>query len=804
MKVQPKSIFVLLSFFIAVACNPARKLGADQYLLNKNTIVVDNSSVHKDDLKGLIKQKPNRKILGLFRFHLWFYNLFDKEKIARDKAEWVRKTEQKNEIRKAKGKKEKSTDKQIGREKLLDIGEEPAIVDSALTVRTKKQFQLYLFRKGFFNAIVTDTIIYKKNQQANIVFTIHCGQPYTIRNVSFSSKDSVILDIVNADTANTLLRTGNNYDEDQIEMERERISLDIRNRGYYFFNKNYITFFDADSTLNSHQVDLPLYVNRKNENVDPSINPEAVTENHHPYILKNIFIQTDYDAKEPDAIPKDSSSFNDYYFLSKTGQSAFRKEAILRVIFLKKGELFEQQNLDNTYSRLLDLNIFKFIKIIFSEVPRDSGSTAYQLNVLIQLSLLPKHDYTIETEATHTGGNLGGAVNFGYRNKSMFKGAEAFEFKMKFAAEALRNFNDSTAIKKLFFFNSFEIGPEINFTIKRFLFIPENRVLRRINPRTNISAGFNYQERPDYTRRITNFSFAYVWRQSQKWSFALYLADVNSVKVDLSQEFSNKLNKLSDLNLKNSYSTHLTPAGRASAVFTNQSIRPVKSFFFLRGNLEVAGLWLAPLINLALKEPRNADGRKTITGIPYANYVKPDFDFSFHHRLNEHNTLVYRVAAGIGIEGANSSSLPFEKSFFGGGANSLRAWQARTLGPGSYKNVINIEQSGDIKVESNIELRSSLIKILEGAAFVDAGNIWTNHEDIARPGSQFSSKNFVNELAIGAGLGLRFDFSFFILRVDGAVKLHDPSLELNDRWVYTNKNFQANDITLNLAIGYPF
>ncbi len=803
MRIQRKNFFILFTLLAFAACNPARKLGEGQYLLNKNKISIDNSSVSKDDLKGIIKQKPNRKILGLFRFHLWLYNLVDKEKTEKKKAEWVRKTELKNIIQKSQGKKEIDTDKLIFREKLLNIGEEPSILDSSLTERTRKQFSLYLFRKGFFNASVSDTTEYKK-KKANVYYTIHCGEPYVVRNISYLSKDPVLNVLLSDAKSNSLLKSGSRYDEDEIEKERERISNEFRNKGYYFFNKNYITI-EVDSSLGTREVDLFIYANRINENVDQSLSLDP--ENHHPYTFSNIYIQTDYNLKEPTAIPKDTVSFNDYYFLSNSSAEQFRKEAILRAVFIKKGELFEQKDLDYTYSRLLDLSVFKFIKIIFTEVPRNDLQTNYLLDVNIQLTPIPKQDYTIETEATHAGGNLGLAGSFGYRNKNTFKGAELFEFKIKGAVEALRNFNDSDAVKKLFFFNTFEVGPEANLSIKKFLFIPESitkRTSRYINPKTNLSLSFNYQDRPDYTRRILNASFGYSWQQSATQSWALYLADVNSVQVELSQAFSDKLSQSFDLNLLNSYRTHLTPAGRITYVFTNQSVKPNRSFWYFKGNFESAGNIIAPLISNVTNEKLNSEGRKTITRIPFAQYVKPDIDLSFHQRLNQHNTLVYRVAMGWGIEGPNSSFLPFEKSFFGGGANSIRAWQARTLGPGSYKNIINIEQAGDMKFESNIEVRSAIFRVLEGAAFVDAGNIWNYHDDPARPGSLFNPKNFANELAIGAGIGLRFNFSFFILRLDGAVKLHDPALDLDDRWVYSKQKFSLKDITPNLAIGYPF
>jgi outer membrane protein assembly factor BamA len=794
-KKRIKTFFILLAVMVAAACNPARRLSNDQYLLNENKIVVDNPSVDKEDLEALYKQKPNRKIFGLFRFHLWIYNLVDKEKAARDR-------EAKNEIRRAKGKPEKTL---IGREKLQNIGEEPAILDSSLTERTRRQFQLYLFRKGFYHATVTDTVVYKKNKQANVTYILHCNQPYMVRNISYSSRDSAINQILISEQPNSLIKKGSKYDEDILESERERITSILRDRGYYYFNKNYITY-DPDSSLGSHEVDVYFYLNRINENVDQSLNMNLTTEDHHTYTLNNIYIQTDFNPKEPNAVPIDTVMLNDFYFLSTDHEEEFRKEPILRTIFFKKGDLFKQTDLDYTYTRLLNLSVFKFIKVLFTEVPRDSSHQKYLLNVNIQLTPVPKQDYTIEMEATHAGSNLGMAGSIGYRNKNSFKGAEFLEFKIKGGVEALRNFNDSLNTKKLFFFNTYEIGPEINMNVKRF--VPAfafKGTSRRSNPRTNFSASFNLQSRPDFTRRILNFSAGWIWTSpSGRQIYNAYPIDLNSVNVSLSNEFHAKLDSSHDLNLINSYSTHLTPGGRFTWITTNQSLHPFRSFIYFRANVEWAGLLVAPTANGFLSTPVATDGTKTLFNVGYAQYFKPDIDFSFHQRLNLHNTIVYRFATGLGIEGPNSAFLPFEKSFFAGGAYSLRAWLARTLGPGSYKNILNIEQPGDMKIESNIELRSSLIKILEGALFVDAGNIWTRHEDIHRPGAHFVWKNMFDEMALGAGAGVRLNFSFFILRVDFAVKLHDPSLDPDERWVYSHQKFQPKDVTLNLAIGYPF
>ncbi len=806
MKRKPLLLYILFAILITSACNPARKLGDNQYLLNKNTIVIDSSSVSKEDLKTLYKQKPNRKILGMFRFHLWLYNLVDKEKTAKKKEAWVQKTEKKNIERRAKGKKEIDTDKLIFREKLLNIGEEPSIVDSSLTERTRKQLELYLFKKGFFHATVSDSTTYRKNHMAEVTYYIQCNQPYTIRNIELLSRDSVINDIINNDRSKSLLHSGEHYDEDIIEAERERITVDLRNRGYYFFNKHYITFFDQDSSLNSHQVDLYLYINRLNENVDQALNMDLTTDNHHTYHINNVYIQADYNPREPNAIPPDTTFYNGYYFLKGTDPDQFRKDVILRAVFIKPGDLFKQEDLDFSYSRLLGLNVFKFIKILFTEVPRTETQRDYLLNVNIQLNPLLRQDYTIEAEATNAGGNIGLAGSVAYRNRNRFKGAELLEVKVKGGVEALRNFNDSTVSKKLLFFNTYEIGPEINMNIKRLLPFPQSRFSKRSVASTTISTSLNFQSRPDYTRSIWNGSFAWAFRKpTKKHSWAISWADVNSVKVSLSDEFNQKLLDLNDQSLINSYKTHITSATRFTYVFNNQTEKFFTNFFYLKANIEFAGWAVSWGINKLENSPADAEGHKTIFGVPYSQYLKPDVDASFHLRLNPHNVLVFHAATGIGIEGPNNSFLPFEKSFFGGGANSMRAWLARTLGPGTYKNsTINIEQGGDFKMESNIEIRSSFIKILEGAAFVDAGNIWTRKFDAARPGSQIRWNSLMQQLAIGAGLGLRFDFTFFILRLDGAVKIHDPELFVDDRWVYSKQKFQPKDVTLNLAIGYPF
>jgi outer membrane protein assembly factor BamA len=302
-------------------------------------------------------------------------------------------------------------------------------------------------------------------------------------------------------------------------------------------------------------------------------------------------------------------------------------------------------------------------------------------------------------------------------------------------------------------------------------------------------------------------SLGYTWRVNQRKSFAFSPMDINSVYVKKSAGFQAQLDSLRNPKLLYSYDTHLISAMHLTYVYSSQKPNS-NTFLYARANFETAGL----LLN-ALAQPLNfkkGDGDiYMLAGIPYSQYIKPELDISYHKAINRTHTIVYRLYNGVGIPYANSAALPFEKSFFAGGANSMRAWVAYTLGPGSYSNNQGIEQSGDIKLESNIEVRSYLLSFMgtstiESALFTDIGNIWTLNKDATRPGSQFQLDSFYRQLGIGSGIGLRFNFNFFILRLDMAVKMFDPGLEKGRQWVYGSQKFMIKDITPNLAIGYPF
>ena len=743
------------------ACSPTSHIPVEKSLIVKNEIKTDTVILAKEKFEKYLKQKPNRKILGFIKFHLGVYNLGNSGKDSKFKS-WLR-----------------------------SIGEEPVLLDSQMIERSKEQIKLFLFKNGFFYATVTDSIRIRK-KKATVEYNIIYGPAYTIRNLNYFTLDSGISPLMNAYQNNSLIISGKRYDDDIIEKERERITTDLKDKGYYFFNRNFITF-QIDTSLGTHQADINLYLNRINENVTNTYAYGNEITDHQTYKLRNIYIQTDYNPKDPSvSIPNDTTIYNSYYILSTGKYRVLKDNVLVNNFFIKTGDRYLQRDLDMTYRRLQELNIFKFINLYFKEVPRDENQKEYLLDIQIQLTPMDKQDFTEEFEVTNTGSNIGIAGSFGYRNKNTFRGAEVFELKLKGGLEDIPNTNTTVEKKRLFVFNTYVIGPEASLKFKKLLGF--GKISRYSNPSTTISVGYNHQNSPDYIRSISNFGFGWALNLTSRQRLIFSPLEINSVVVDLSPPFQKKLDDLNDPQLRYAYDTHIITSARVSWSTTNKTPGYDKDFVFLRVNTEFAYPAFNQSFNRRFKP---------------SQFVKLDYDFSYYHKVNTYNVVITRLAMGYGYPYGNSLALPFEKSYFAGGANSVRAWYTRTLGPGSYKKNIDIEQSGDIKIESNIEYRTELVEFtngikLEGAAFVDAGNVWTGKEDKSRPGSKFEVSNFINELGVGSGLGLRFNFTFFIFRLDAAVKLRDPSLDKSNRWVYPNQKFVIGDITANLAIGYPF
>ena len=458
---------------------------------------------------------------------------------------------------------------------------------------------------------------------------------------------------------------------------------------------------------------------------------------------------------------------------------------------------------------MFSLNIFRIINIFYKET--DANNRNQQLlNCYIQLTPYTTQSYSVEVEGTNTSGNVGVAGNINYKHNNLFKGAEIFDLKLKGALQLQRAVVENQTSQVLF--NTIEFGTETKIDIPKFL-LPLNseHFYMKYYPKTSISLSYNYQKRPDYTRSIANFGFGYYWKSSKFSKQIVKPIDVNYVNIPyITTEFDSLI---TGTYLENSYKNFFIPEASYSFIYNSQSLKKHRDFMFFRANLEASGNSLYSLYDL-FSEPKNKDGSYELLGLRFSQFVRADFDLRYYNVLDKSNTFVYRAYAGLGVPFGNSEVLPFVKQFYSGGATDIRAWQVRSLGPGSYKvpplvignDTINTypNQSADFKLEANYEYRFDLFWILQGAFFIDAGNIWSINKKDKREGALFKFNKFYKDIAIGTGLGLRFDFSFFLLRFDLGVKARDPLEPRNNGWILGYRKIKYNDWMFNIAIGYPF
>lgn len=762
-------LFPLVPFIIS--CNPTKYVPQDQTLLNNNYIEIDSGGINKADLVPYIKQKPNKRIFGA-RFYLGLYNLSNINKVKWPHS-WLR-----------------------------NIGEEPVIFDKYSADKSREQIEDYIGSKGYFDSRVTDSVRTVK-RKSDVFYNISLKTPYTIRNLYYDIADTTIKSLFYFDSLNCLIQRGEPYDVDLLQKERLRFEKYVRNHGFYGFSSDYISF-RIDSTIGGKQVNL-YYEIRKLMKIDDNNRISYVS--HNVYKIKNIYIY-------PDFVPKDfleggenyirsldTVNYNGYYFITGQKNPQLKYDLIVQSLYLKPDEDYNLTNSEQTQSHLMALKTYRLVNIFFNEVNEPDGSQDPEmlLDCHIQLTLLSQQSFNVEVEGTNSAGNFGGALNFVYQHKNLLHGAEQFNMKLKTAFEAMNQ--DNTELR-----STQEYGIETSLRLPKFLlpFLKKETFIKNYNPTTTILAAFNYQDMPFYTRTMANATFGYNWAAPNYKTHIINPIQLNVVKL-LSIDSAFMEDIMNSSYLAYSYRDVLILGGNYSFIFNNQKIQKSRDFIFLRVNAEAVGNMLYAASVLA--GSRKKAGSYYVFGQPFAQYIRADVDLRYNYILNDVSSVVYRGFVGVGIPYGNSKAIPFEKQYFGGGANGIRAWQVRSLGPGSYvpEADVFLNQTADIKIEANAEYRFKLFWILEGALFLDAGNIWTFNEDSARPGSKFRFNSFYKEFALGTGTGFRFDFSFVTGRIDLGMKLRDPSISEGSRWIFMSRPYSfKNDFTFVLGIGYPF
>jgi len=824
-------IFLFAEIFIS--CNPTKKLLPHEYLLEKVEVInTKQTDQPKENFEAFFRQKPNRKLFRSVHFFVWWYNLFDDEKIKQKKiqrnlkydkinSERVLNSEEKNEERVKTGKKPrtpklKDKTSSLFIESLRDIGEPAIIFDSSLTEQTRLQLNKFLFGKGYFDNVVTDTIEFSKDsKRATTKYILYPKEPYKLNKLTYLMEDEKLGALVLNDTLNTLIKVGMQYDRDKFQAEQQRITEFALNNGYYYFEKAYIDFY-IDTVKKNHS--LSAVTNLKKFQKSYSSNDDSIIYVNHPRLkVENVYIITEAvygnvkDAKFTDTL----KTKRDGTVFLLNSPLAYKQPIILNNTDIYKGQWFSKDTSEFTYKQLLGLGIFKNVTIQFLKNEQFSN----RLDCYIICSPLLKQSLTAETEGTNTSGNLGIDGSIIYQNRNFFKGGELIELKLQTAISAQKQFSkDTTYIKTITdvadlnrlqrTFNTIQFGPEFTFSVPR-AFFPFSLLpfKKDMLPRTYIKTSLNYQSRPEFSRVITNIDYGFSFKTNNgrlKHDFIPF--EVYLVRAKLLPSFKNDLADLKDAFLLNSFQDHITTLSKFGLTYTSKgnSNTSKKTVHYLKWTIASSGSLLRQYFKLTGKKPDSLD-RYLLFNIPFAQFLKTDIDYRINIPVRSKTRLVYRLAGGIAKTLKNLSGLPYEQSYFSGGPNSVRAWRARTLGPGGYdptNSETRFDKIGDVLLEGNFEYRFHIIKSFNGAFFVDAGNIWRLQKDETKPNGEFVVSNFVDQIAIGSGLGIRWDLSFFVLRLDMAAPIKDPKYGVGNRWTYDKEPWKQ--IVANFGIGYPF
>lgn len=771
------AIALLLTFS---GCKVTKNLESHENLLIKNKIKVIGYKVPTDELEAYIQQHPNKKLFGLFRTNIAFYNMASKGDDTKFKK-WIR----------------------------TKIGSAPVLLDTSLSTITAKQMNLYLANIGYFQSLVTDSIIIKK-KKATVIYKIIPSQPYTIKSISYSIPDTQLANYVYRDTSKCLIKKGANYDAYILDSERTRVTGNLLNQGFYRFNSSFISF-RVDSNFRQHKIHIILEITNP---VVPSFDNFTLVRQvpHKRYFINKIYIFPEFDHLQTfagvyDTLVRtyDNPEKNDqpcnYYFLY---QDRFKTKprTIAQSIFITPKSNYNLFDVNQSYSQLASLGVFRYINIQFKDPPENElNKKNDQIDCLVELSRSPVHSFTSTFDGTNSAGAFGVQGSLGYQNRNIFRGAQLFRFSVTGSLQMQASEGMTTES----FFNVIEVGVTAGLTFPQFLLpIKPERLSKYFKPKTTVSISYNYQHQFYYDRHISNITFGYSWLQSKSINHVLNPIEISLVKMFPQPEFANYIDTVSDARLRNQYTDHMVAGLRYTFTFNNQQVSKVKDFIYIRANFETGGNLIYGIQKL-FNASKNDKGYYTLFDLPYSQYVRPTVDARYYNVFRNQHSLVYRFFAGVGVPYGNSVDLPFEKAFFAGGSNGMRGWKMYTLGPGSYKSPsdqITFTQIGDIQLEANIEYRFPVYDWIRGAVFVDAGNIWLLKDSESLPGGKFEFPGFLDVIGIDAGIGIRLDFDFFVVRLDPAIPIRVPSYPTGDRWYFSK--MQLGDIIWNFGIGYPF
>lgn len=765
-------LVVGVALFGGTGCSVTKNVGEDEYLLDKMRIEAQGlpSDISQSEFRRYVRQRPNGRVLG-GRFHLWLYNLGAKGK-DRGISGWLHR-----------------------------IGEPPVIYSPVLTAQSVENLETYLHSRGFYAAIVRDTSYSKRAKRMCVRYDIDFGLPTLIDTLRLDIEDTLVRSLVTASMAESELHMGDRLDTRALDAERARIEGVLRDEGFFNFTSDDVSFV-ADTIGNALRARVTL-------TIPPPGTAESAQNAFRRYYVDSVRIYTKYDPLRPSSGQRDSLSHDEdgglhYYYPEKPG---IRFPVIEHLVLFRQDSLIRISQVNKSQSNLLGLGLYQNASFEFREslrsrdtVSDEGGRALFPLNADLRLTRFPVQGYSFEALLT-TSGDLGMEGSFTYRHRNFFLGSELLEVRFQAQVDAIRN---RDAFK---FRSALELGARVGLTFPRFLLpFVGNEFVSRYAPSTRFALSYNYQRRPDYTRTLASASFSYSWSGSPAITHNVVPTEVSVVQIfSIDPAFAERIHRTY---LAHSYMSQIVTLSSYSFSYSDLPDPMRRGSSSVRFNLEFSGnaywglaRWLAV---------PDSTGVYSIFGLPFSQYARADVNYVYRLNLDRFNTMAFRVFAGAGYPYGNSRALPFGKKYYQGGANGIRAWHARDLGPGSYheEGMVFPNQTADMKLELNWEYRFKLFWKLESALFLDAGNIWAITGADEREGAVFDVRRFYREIALGYGTGLRLNLGFFILRVDLGVKLFDPAGEKTGGrkgvWIPIDRRYRGRDFVVHFGVGYPF
>ncbi|NUY82548.1 BamA/TamA family outer membrane protein [Flavobacterium sp. MAH-1] len=844
------ALFVLCGLLLS-GCNSTKRVPKSKKLLTKNEFVVNDKKQNTEELENLMYQKPNSSLLG-YRLRLNLYNLANPNPDSTYKAKFIKNPKKYERLAKILSKKQVN---RLGKsfyyfgihQMLKRIGEPPAIIDTNNIRKSRLRLKGHYFNQGYFNAKILSRIDSVADKKARVTYTIKTGTPYFLDSLSQRISTPVLDSMFQATKDKSALTPGKQFNGLDFDAEKARLTSLYRNNGIYHFQANYIKF-DIDTVDTNHKANSKMII----DDYSYRENDTTKTMPFKQYKISEVNIYTDATGSKIKPPIKDSVTYKGFN-LYASDRLKYRPKAITDAVFINKGNLFSDIRTTVTSRYLSNLRVFNYPSIQYEVDPRDTIGNSLIANIY----LVPRKKFSFGYSLDVTHSNI---QDFGIQGttsvtiRNVFNGAETLEIAARGnigSSKDLANPNDT-------FFNVSEYGADMKLSFPRIVFplntekiIPKNMI-----PVTTISLGYAKQRNIGLDKENFTGAFSYTWTPKRFYSSRLDLFNIQYVKNLNPQNYFNvysssysALNNIAKEYLDPSNPTYFNENGNlaidsgtnqfiadvvdnGSVAVSPADLRTVRSiderrdrltennlifassysyskttktdlqdntFYTFRTKIESAGNFLSLVARLS-KQLKNQNGNNTIFDIEYSQYLKGEFEYIKHWDLTRKKVLAMRAFAGIAIPYGNSESVPFSRSYFAGGSNDNRGWQSYSLGPGSSGGINDFNEA-NMKLAYSAEFRFNLFGDLHSAVFADVGNIWNVLDNTEDERYKFSGLKSLEDIAVGSGFGLRYDFNFFVVRLDVGFKTYDPAINEGSRWL---RNYNFAHSVLNIGINYPF